>query len=155
MRAALLLLLCLIVPSVGASEAPLEVRGATTVNAMQARQLYEYGVLFIDVRPAREWSWGHVHGALHLALDGRFAELKGDDWPREMPLVLYCDSEVCPHSAEAARRAVGWGFQQVYYFRSGYFAWQLLDFPLGKGHEGELYAFILGVPPTAAGPMVE
>ncbi|WP_394558615.1 rhodanese-like domain-containing protein [Aquipseudomonas alcaligenes] len=151
MRFALMLLLCLVMPSVGASEAPLEVRGATTVNAVQARQLYEYGVLFIDVRPSREWGWGHVHGALHLALDQRFNELSGPDWPRNMPIVLYCDSEVCPHSAEAARRAVDWGFQQVYYFRTGYFAWQLLDFPQGKGQEGELFAFILEGQPTAAG----
>lgn len=155
MRSTLLLLLCLIVPGVSASEAPLEVGGATTVNVMQARQLYEYGVLFIDVRPAREWAWGHVHGALHLQLEERFAELSRPEWPRTMPIVLYCDSEVCPQGAEAARMAVGWGFQQVYYFRSGYFAWQLLDFPLGKGHEGEVFAFIAGAPPTAAGQAVE
>jgi len=151
MRFALMLLLCLVVPNLEASEAPLEVRGATTVNAAQARQLYELGVLFIDVRPAREWSWGHVHGALHMALDGRFADLAQPDWPRAMPMVLYCDSEVCPHCAEAARRAVGWGFQQVYYFRSGYFAWQLLDFPQGKGSAGEMLAFNPGVPAAAAG----
>jgi rhodanese-related sulfurtransferase len=155
MRFALLLLLCLVGPSAGASEAPLEVRGATTVNAVQARQLYEFGVLFIDVRPAREWGWGHVHGALHLPLGQRFAELSGPDWPRSMPIVLYCDSEVCPQGAEAARLAVDWGFHQVFYFRSGYFAWQLLDFPLGRGQEGELLAFIAGEPPTAAGQAVE
>ena len=151
MRCLLPLLLCLVMPWSQAGEAPLQVEGAITVNAMQARQLYELGVLFIDVRPEREWGWGHVHGALHLELEGRFAELSGSDWPRDMPLVLYCDSEVCPHSAEAVRRAVGWGFQQVYYFRTGYFAWQLLDFPQGKGQKGELFAFILGAPPTAAG----
>lgn len=143
MRCSLLLLCLLLVWRVDAAEAPLEVKGATTVNAIQARQLYEFGVLFIDVRPAREWSWGHVHGALHLDLHGRFADLAESAWPRSMPIVLYCDSEVCPHSAEAARRAVGWGFQQVYYFRSGYFAWQLLDFPLGKGSENEMLALIL------------
>ncbi len=151
MRVALMLLLCLGVPSVGASEAPLSVKGATTINAVQARQLYEFGVLFIDVRPAREWGWGHVHGALHLALERHFDELANPDWPRAMPMVLYCDSEVCPHSAEAARRAVGWGFQQVYYFRSGYFAWQLLDFPQGKGSAGEMLAFNPGAPAAAAG----
>lgn len=144
MRCRLLLVCLLLAGALQAAEAPLEVAGATTVNALQARQLYEFGVLFIDVRPAREWSWGHVHGALHLELDGRFIELAEADWPRGMPIVLYCDSEVCPQGAEAARRAVRWGFQHVYYFRSGYFAWQLLDFPLGKGHEGELFAFTLG-----------
>lgn len=153
MRIAYLLLL-MVLPLAHASEAPLEIDGATTINALQARQLYEYGVPFIDVRPQREWSWGHVHGALHLDLDSRFAELKGSDWSRETPIVLYCDSEVCPLSAEATRRAVAWGFQRVFYFRSGYFAWQLLDFPLGKGHKGELVALMLeAAPATAAGPV--
>lgn len=151
MRFALMLLLCLAVPGVGAGEAPLSVKGAMTINVVQARQLYELGVLFIDVRPAREWGWGHVHGALHLALEQRFDELANPDWPRAMPIVLYCDSEVCPHSAEAARRAVNWGFQQVYYFRAGYFAWQLVDYPQGKGGEGEMFAFSLDRAPAAAG----
>lgn len=151
MRVGLLLLLYVLLPVAEAREAPLQVDGAVTVNALQARQLYEHGVLFIDVRAPREWSWGHVHGALHMALDGRFADLAEASWPRQMPMVLYCDSEVCPDSAEAVRRAVSWGYQQVYYFRTGYFAWQLLDFPQGKGEEGELYAFILGAQPTAAG----
>lgn len=151
MRIGLLLLLFMVYPAVEAREAPLQVDGAVTVNVLQARQLYEHGVLFIDVREPREWSWGHVHGALHMTLDGRFADLAEDSWPRNMPIVLYCDSEVCAESAEAARRAVSWGYQQVYYFRTGYFAWQLLDFPLGKGEEGEMYAFILGGQPTAAG----
>lgn len=139
-----LLLLCLWVLPLSAAEAPLEVRGATTVNVLQARQLYEVGALFIDVRPKREWSWGHVHGALHLELESSFAGLAGSQWPRGAALVIYCDSELCPQGAEAARRAVGWGYRQVYFFRSGYFAWQLLDFPLGRGVEGEMLAFTRG-----------
>lgn len=136
-----LLLLCLLILPAGAAEVPLEVKGATTVNVLQARQLYEYGALFVDVRPLREWSWGHVHGALHLELGSRFADLAAQEWPRNLPLVIYCDNDYCPHSAEAARRAVGWGYQQVYFFRSGYFSWLLLDFPLGKGAQGEMLAF--------------
>ncbi|HSC82412.1 MAG TPA: rhodanese-like domain-containing protein [Pseudomonas sp.] len=139
-----LLLCCLFTLPLDAAEAPLEVRGAMTVNVLQARQLYEFGALFIDVRPAREWSWGHVHGALHLELDSRLADLAGDELPRNTALVIYCDSELCPHSAEAVRRVVGWGYQQVYFFRSGYFAWQLLDFPQGHGAEGEMLAFTPG-----------
>ena len=45
--------------------------------------------------------------------------------PRELPLVIYCDSEVCPRGALAAALAVEWGYEQVFYFREGYFAWQL------------------------------
>ncbi len=109
-----------------------------TVNVLQAKYLYDRGALFVDVRPSREWGWGHVRGALHLALNEQFAALAEPRWPRQMPLVIYCDSEVCPHSAWAAEQAVSWGYQRVFYFRGGYFAWQLFDFPLGKGQAGAI-----------------
>lgn len=114
------------------------VEGAITVNVLQAKYLYDRGALFIDIRPSREWGWGHVRGAMHLELADQFGALARPHWPRQMPLVIYCDSEVCPQSALAAHLAVSWGYLQVFYFRDGFFAWQLLDFPLGKGQEGEI-----------------
>lgn len=141
MRSVFALLLCLALwPSARAEEAPIGVTGAITVNVWQAKYLYDHGVVFIDVRPAREWGWGHVRGAVHLDLAGRFGTLALPHWPRQMPLVLYCDSDVCLRSALAAHLAVNWGYQQVFYFRSGYFAWQLLDYPQGKGQAGEAVA---------------
>lgn len=139
MRGVLVLLLCgLFWLPVQAREAPLRVEGAMTVNVLQAKYLYDRGAVFIDVRPSREWGWGHVRGALHLDLADRFGSLARPHWPRQMPVVIYCDSEVCPHSALAVHLAVSWGYLHVFYFREGYFAWQLLDFPLGKGRVGEV-----------------
>jgi rhodanese-related sulfurtransferase len=103
-----------------------------TINVHQAKQLHELGAVFVDVRPTREWSWGHVEGAVHLDLARDFFGLSRLDWPRAVPLVVYCDSEVCPASAEAVRLAVAWGYEQVFYFRQGYFAWMLQDFPQEK-----------------------
>jgi len=137
-----LLILSLCLPAwVQGQEAPLKVDGAFTVNVLQAKRLYDLGAVFIDVRPAREWSWGHVYGAVHLDLAERFSGLAMPHVPRELPLVIYCDSEVCPRGALAAEMAVAWGYQRVFYFRDGYFAWQLLDFPQGKGLAGEVVAF--------------
>jgi len=131
-----ILMACLLVSPVwvNAAEAPLEIDGAMTINVYQARQLHELGAVFIDVRPSREWSWGHVDGAVHMDLARGFFGLSQADWPRSVPLVVYCDSEVCPASAEAVRLAVAWGYEQVFYFRQGYFAWVLADFPQQKGH---------------------
>jgi rhodanese-related sulfurtransferase len=138
MRGLLVVLLCAVVwLPVQAREAPLVVDGAVTINVLQAKYLYDRGALFIDVRPSREWGWGHVRGAVHLDLANRFAALAMTHWPRHMPLVIYCDSEVCLRSALASHLAVSWGYERVFYFRGGYFAWQLFDFPLGKGQERE------------------
>ncbi|MGE8499296.1 MAG: rhodanese-like domain-containing protein [Pseudomonas sp.] len=130
--------------TVQAQEAPHVVEGAMTVNARQAKILYDHGAMFVDVRSSREWGWGHVDGAVHLDLADRFSALALPHWPREQPLVIYCDSEVCPRSALAVHLAVSWGYQQVFYFRSGYFAWQLLDYPLDKGQASEVLAFTSG-----------
>ncbi|MBJ7547717.1 rhodanese-like domain-containing protein [Pseudomonas sp. OA3] len=129
-----------------AQEAPLQVAGATTVNVMQAKHLHDHGALFIDVRPAREWGWGHVEGAIHLDLRWHFASLAQVPWPREVPLVIYCDSEVCAQSAVAVEQAVGWGFTRVFYFRGGYFAWQLFDMPSSKGSASERLALSAPAP---------
>ncbi|MEO9332329.1 rhodanese-like domain-containing protein [Ectopseudomonas guguanensis] len=140
-RLVMLLAAWLLCQPLFAQEAPLQVAGAITVNVMQAKQLHDHGALFIDVRAAREWEWGHVEGAIHLDLRGQFAALAHAPWPREIPLVIYCDSEVCLQSALAVEQAVAWGFTRVFYFRGGYFAWQLFDMPSGKGSAGERLAF--------------
>jgi rhodanese-related sulfurtransferase len=129
MRRVLILMLFIVPLGLQAGEAPRDVDGALTVNVFQAKRLHELGAVFIDVRPGREWLWGHVEGAVHFDLASDFASLADAQWPRELPLVIYCDSEVCPRSAQAARMAVAWGYQRVFYFREGYFAWQLHDFP--------------------------
>lgn len=121
-------------------EAPQQVKGAMTVDVDQARRLYQLGAVFIDIRPDREWAWGHVYGAVHLDLQQGFVGLAQPQWPRNVPLVIYCDSEICPASALAASLAVQWGYRQVFYFRAGFFAWQLYDQPIGKGIGGEVVA---------------
>lgn len=121
--------------SVHAQEAPGEVSGAVTINALQALYLYDQGALFVDVRPHREWLWGHVNGSVQLGLGAEFNGLKQSNLPRQTALVIYCESDVCNDSAHAAKQAVSWGYSQVYYFRAGYYAWQLLDFPLAKGFD--------------------
>lgn len=129
-----ILMLCLLASPawLNAAEAPVEVDGAMTISVYQAKQLHELGAVFVDVRPKREWAWGHVEGAVNMDLAHEFFGLSSSEWPRGVPLVFYCDSEVCPASAEAVRLAVEWGYQQVFYFRQGYFAWMLADFPQQK-----------------------
>lgn len=104
----LILLLCMVPLSGLTREAPQEVHGALTVNAHQAKRLHELGAMFVDIRPMREWTWGHVQGALHLDLATGFGILASQNMPRSVPLVIYCDSEICPSSAQAARMAVAW-----------------------------------------------
>jgi adenylate cyclase len=121
------------VPETGDGEAvsPLEVPGAITVDVDAARALFDRGVPFIDVRGEATWRDGHVQGAFnldvkeHLTEDSLWRVIgKGEE------AVVYCGGPRCLMSSEAAKMAVGWGFQKIYYFREGYPAWRNAGYPV-------------------------
>ncbi len=114
-----------------ASESPLEVPGAVTVDAETATSLWDQGVLFIDVRKDSDWDAGRIPGAIHLELKLVFSEtaLRAVADAAE-PLVIYCNGPKCPRSSEASALAANWGFASVHYFRGGFPAWEAADYPI-------------------------
>ena len=115
------------VPSAGQEKAvsPIQVAGATTVDAAEAKELSDRGVAFVDVRGRDSWNNGHVPGAVHLFLQGGFSEAalsrvvaKGQE------VVIYCMGPRCLLSSTACVKAVEWGFEKVYYFREGFPSWK-------------------------------
>ena len=110
---------------------PTEVSGATTVDAAMAKQLFDKGVIFVDVRKDSDYEAGRVPGAHHLELkkvisDDALSGVvgKGDE------VVIYCNGEKCMRSSKASEQAVAWGFTKVYYFRDGMPAWQSAGYPV-------------------------
>lgn len=121
--------------SAKADETPLGVSGATTINVFKAKELYDRGAVFIDVRSDEEWTIGHIDGALHMDFQKDFSKLYNSEYvSRDTPIVIYCNSSNCLRSAYAVAVSVYWGFRQVYYFRGGYFAWILQDYPAVMSH---------------------
>lgn len=106
------------------------VAGAQTVDAYEALQLFEQGATFIDVRDDYEYSLGHIRSAVHLDLKRDFNDLYLiETLDRDIPIVIYCNSAQCYRSAVATFLAVNWGYENVHYFRDGYFTWLALDLP--------------------------
>ncbi len=44
------------------------------IDAAKAKALWDEGVLFVDVRPDKDWEVGRIPSALHLDLDGDLSE---------------------------------------------------------------------------------
>ena len=114
-----------------AAESPLEVPGATTVDAAKAKALHGRGVPIVDVRPVADWNIGHIPGAAHLELKEVFSEAalmrvvgKGGE------VVIHCEGPKCLRSSKACAKAVSWGFTKIYYFRSGFPAWRAAGYPV-------------------------
>ncbi|MCL6415538.1 rhodanese-like domain-containing protein [Aestuariirhabdus sp. Z084] len=124
-------LCCWFVPAASAVESPLNVLGAVTINVHQAKQLYDAGAVFVDVRNDKQWQWGHIEGARHMELRRDFGKLFYPGYmERDIPLVIYCNDLDCKRSAFASYLAAKWGYTEVYYFRDGYYAWLAWDMPI-------------------------
>lgn len=107
-----------------------KVSGATTIDAAQARQLFDRGVLFIDIRKDKDWDAGRVPDAKQLELTQDFThESLAALSPPDKDVVFYCNGVDCVRSAKASILAVGWGYSKVHYFRLGFPSWKNAGHP--------------------------
>lgn len=110
---------------------PLNVDGATTINTIKAKALFDEGVAFIDVRKDKDWAAGRIPDAIHIELKKKLNEISlGENVKKDEKLVLYCNGESCMRSSKATTMAVGWGFTKVYYYRDGFPAWKGASYPV-------------------------
>lgn len=113
------------------AESLVTVEGAITVDAAQAKALFDRRAVFIDVRTVARWNLGHIPDAILLDLETDFtrdrlrAQVREDE-----DVVIYCEGPKCLRSSDASHRAVGWGFRRVHYFRSGFPAWKAEGYPI-------------------------
>ncbi len=131
---ALLFLFILLSPQItfaGDGVSPMVIEGAKTVTTEEAKKLFDDGVLFIDVRKDKDWNAGRVSDAVQLNVKTKLseetmlAEMKKGD-----PVVIYCNGEKCMRSSKACKKAVEWGFTNVYYYRDGFPAWKNAGYPV-------------------------
>jgi len=110
---------------------PESVPGATTVDAAAAKALFDQEAAFVDLRKENMWNAGRIPGAIWLDFRNDFtAESLGAEVDKEEAVVFYCSGVRCPRSAEAAEKALGWGYGKVYYFRGGYPEWKTAGLPI-------------------------
>jgi len=114
---------------------PETVKGATTVDAAKAHELWQQRAWFVDPRKPSQYEAGRIPGALNIEYDPdpKQAAGLGDqalteasllaEVPKNEAVVFYCNAEACDRSSWAAALAVEWGWEKVHYFRLGYPAW--------------------------------
>lgn len=114
------------------AEAPGEVTGAKTVNLEQAKNLFDDGAVFIDVRDPQTWSLGHIEGSVNLDFNAsEFAVLYlSESLDRKTPIVFYTSSPLNMSGAMASFFAARWGYSNVFFFREGFYSWMAADMPV-------------------------
>lgn len=122
-------LLLLLSASLFAAEkphAPEGVPGAVLVNAEQVVELTlsRPELVIIDARKRSEYGKGHIEGAANLlntAMEREDLERLVPD--KATPIVFYCNGIRCLRSSDAIRKAMGWGYRNVFWFRGGWKEW--------------------------------
>ncbi|MDH5408597.1 MAG: rhodanese-like domain-containing protein [Gammaproteobacteria bacterium] len=115
----------------GKKISPKVVPGAKTVNAQQAKKLFDQGVIFVDVRKDKDFAAGRVPDAVHIELKKVFNKgTLGEHVKQNQKVVIYCNGHSCLRSAKAAEKAVAWGFKKVYYYRDGFPSWKKSGYPV-------------------------
>ncbi|ACA14844.1 Rhodanese domain protein [Methylobacterium sp. 4-46] len=133
----LLCLVCLLVCTAlpARAQAPMQIQGATTVDAQQILALVEAkpDLAIIDNRRPEDFNAGHLDGAVRLLDTDLTAEaLAGIVKAKSAPVLFYCNGPKCGRAAKAAKAAVDLGYTQVYYYSLGMDEWNKLNLPLSK-----------------------
>ena len=110
---------------------PLFVTGANTIDVVEAKQQYDRGVLFIDVRDITDWRIGRIKGARSMDSEVKFTEeALSAVINRDEAVVIYCHGSRCLRSSKTVGMAVSWGFTNISYFRDGVPAWKIAGYPI-------------------------
>jgi len=108
----------------------LTVDGATTVDTVKAKALFDDGALFVDVRSDKDWNAGRIPDAVHIELKKVYSEeTLVAEGAKDEAIVIYCNGEKCLRSSAASEKAVSWGFSKIYYYRDGLPAWKKAGYP--------------------------
>ena len=131
--ASLFVFLCLASPALASNRnyfSPEVVQGAKTVSLQQAKNLFDAGHVFVDVRNPRLFRRKHLPGSFHLDLKNGFEEAAlAKIAKKDQPVVIYSSSIHCARGYRAVALAVSWGFTQVMYFRGGIVEWKKAAYP--------------------------
>ena len=131
--AALALTLAVILPGsawAGKKRVPESLPGATVVDAERAKALMEQKkILVVDARLESAYEEEHLPGAVNIPEPLMIVmreELPSD---KNHPVLFYSRGSSCWRSYKASRRAVQWGYTQVYWFRGGIPEWKAKGYP--------------------------
>jgi len=116
-----------------AMDAPTEIAGAKTVNAAQVVDLVdkEAKLVIIDARIAEEFKEASIEGAVNIVNTDFTPEAMAKAVPsKSTPVLIYCNGLKCGRAADAVKKAVGFGYTNVYYYALGMQEWKEKSMPV-------------------------
>ncbi|MEW5770198.1 MAG: rhodanese-like domain-containing protein [Pseudomonadota bacterium] len=106
--------------------APERIPGVVVLSAEEVVDLIlaKPGLVIVDSRKKSEYAKGHIEGAVSLLNTGmRREDLERISPDKAAPLIFYCNGVRCLRSSDAIRKAMQWGYRNVFWFRGGWKEW--------------------------------
>jgi rhodanese-related sulfurtransferase len=115
-------------------EAPKEIKGAGTLDSHGVIDLIlkTPDLVVVDTRKRADFDNGHIEGAINISDDDMSSEavvapyLKSES----APVLFYCNGPKCGRAANATRKAIAWGYSNVFYYALGVHDWISDQLPL-------------------------
>jgi rhodanese-related sulfurtransferase len=129
----LLVLIPMSISADGKPVAPDNIDGVRIVTAEQAIELIleNPDMPIIDCRKKTEYLKGHIEGAVNL-LDTEMTDqsLQAIAADKDATILFYCNGVRCLRSSNAIRKAQGWGYNSLVWFRGGWKEWNEKRLPV-------------------------
>jgi rhodanese-related sulfurtransferase len=113
-------------PSHANGLAPLEIDGATTVDADGFIELFqsESDLVVVDSRKPGDFAAERLQTAVNLTDTDTDANSLAEVVPtKSTPVIFYCNGRSCGRAANAVEIALAEGYERVYYYAAGLEEW--------------------------------
>jgi rhodanese-related sulfurtransferase len=116
--------------------APPSIPGAVTVTAEEVIKLILSNpeIVLIDSRKKTEYLKGHIEGSINLLNTGlTIDDLELITSDKSSAIVFYCNGPRCLRSSDSVKKALSWGYSNIFWFRGGWKEWVDKKFPIIMG----------------------
>jgi len=115
---------------------PEKIQGAIAVTAEGLIKLVFSNpeMVLVDSRKKTEYIKGHIEGAINI-LNTRLTKqnLQKIVPDRSDAILFYCNGPRCLRSADSVKKALSWGYTNIFWFRGGWKEWREKRFPIITG----------------------
>lgn len=114
---------------------PEDIPGTIKVDAEGVLDLVEKvpELVIVDSRIRQDRLQGYIEGSLSLPdVETGCQSLARIVPGKSTPVLFYCNGPKCGRSVHASRKALGCGYQRVYWFRGGFEEWTRKNYPYVK-----------------------
>ena len=114
-------------------EAPIVLDGATPITAEELVDLIDEmdNLVLIDTRQSNQYNQGTIEGSKSLPNTRTTPSSLSSLVPDKLtPVVFYCDGLSCPHSMKSVKKAVSYGYVNIFWFRGGIAEWTEKGLPI-------------------------